>query len=162
MIKKKHLTRRQNKDLINPNQDKEQPKNPADFNTNISEIPEFLRKTDNEQHIEAYIRMRQRHIADGAVFLNLEADDIADQNIELYENKGINIEPPHINENLAQTKEYFVESSNRNQFRKISGFTKIADSQKTKDEAEKKKVANFQKIEKNKNANSRIKRKIMK
>ena len=76
---------------------------------NNFEIPEFLKKADNEQYLQMFINMRQRHIADGAVSINVETDDIADQNFELYDNKGINIEPPIMNENLADNVEYFVE-----------------------------------------------------
>ena len=64
--------------------------------------------------------MRQRHYADGAVSLNLDSDDIADQNLDLYDNKGINIEAPIINENLADNVGYYIEGVNRDQFFKIS------------------------------------------
>lgn len=82
-------------------------------------IPEFLLRSENEQYLQLFIRMRQRHLADGAVSINVEQDDIADQNLELYDNKGINIEPPIINENLASHVDYFIESVNRDQYFKI-------------------------------------------
>jgi hypothetical protein len=84
------------------------------------ELPEFLKKADNEQFLQMFIRMRQRHVADGAVSLNIEPDDIADHNLELYDNKGINIEPPNINENLVDNMEYYIESINRDKYYKIS------------------------------------------
>lgn len=83
------------------------------------EFPEFLRTANNEQYLQMFIRMRQRHNADGAVSLHVDADDIADQNLELYNNKGINIEPPLINENLADNVEYYIESVNRDEYYKI-------------------------------------------
>jgi len=83
------------------------------------EFPEFLKTNANEQYIQLYMKMRKRHYADGAININVDNDDIADQNFELYENKGINIEPPIINENLPDNVEYFVESINRDSFYKI-------------------------------------------
>ena len=85
-----------------------------------SELPEFLRNADNEQVLQMYIRMRQRHFSDGAVSLNVEGDDIGDNNLELYDNRGINIELPHLNEKLAQNVEYYVEAANRDKFYKIN------------------------------------------
>jgi hypothetical protein len=102
----------------------------------IFQIPEFLRKADNEQYLQLFIRMRQRHNADGAVSLNVEADDIADQNLELYDNKGINIEPPHIHESMVKQTEYFIESSNRDKYYKISKETQIIEN-KTREIKEK-------------------------
>lgn len=89
-------------------------------NNNNFEIPEFLRRADNEQFLQMFIRMRQRHLADGAISLNVDNDDIADQNLELYDNRGINIEPPILNENLADSTEYYLESVNRNKYYKIN------------------------------------------
>ena len=97
------------------------------------DFPEFLKVADNEQFYQSYIRIRQRHMADGAVSLNIEEDDIADRNIELYENKGINIEQPHINEHTAKSKEYFMESTTRNKFSKTSkGGSRLNKQNETK------------------------------
>lgn len=115
------------------------------------EIPEFLKKGDNEQNFQSFLRMRQRHIQDGAISINIEADDIADQNIELYENKVINLELPNMNENLAKNKEYYVENTNRNQFHKISKIadeiTKIENKPNQKKKVEKYKTGYHKEIE---------------
>jgi hypothetical protein len=106
-------------------------------------IPDFLLRSENEQYLQLFIRMRQRHLADGAVSINVEQDDIADQNLELYDNKGINIEPPIINENLANHVEYFVESANRDQFFKIPKalVEKETEREKSKQEEKLKKIS---------------------
>lgn len=83
-------------------------------------IPEFLKKIENEQYLQMYLRMRQRHMADGAVSLIVENDDLAEQNLDLYDNKGINLEPISINENMADHIEYYIESINREKFFKVS------------------------------------------
>jgi hypothetical protein len=83
------------------------------------ELPEFLKKAENEQYLLMFMRMRQRHQADGAVSLNLESEDISDQNVDLYDNKGINLDMPILNENLANNVEHFIESIARDQFIKI-------------------------------------------
>lgn len=113
-----NLSRQKNEENFVNNQMQNNPENnsrPIPF-----EVPEFLKKADNEQFLQMFIRMRQRHFADGAVFINVESDDIADQNLELYDNKGINIDPPVINEKNATNIEYYIESSNRDKFYKIS------------------------------------------
>jgi hypothetical protein len=84
------------------------------------ELPDFLRNADNEQVLQMYMRMRQRHFADGAVSINVEPDDLGDNNLELYDNRGINIELPNLNEKLAQQVEYYVEAVNREKFYKIN------------------------------------------
>ena len=106
-----------NKNILSNSDDLIQKQN---FPQQFFDFPEFLKVADNEQYYQSYIRIRNRHMADGAVSLNIEEDDIADQNIELYENKGINIEQPHINEHSAKTKECYMESTTRNKFSKIT------------------------------------------
>jgi hypothetical protein len=104
---------------------------------NDMDIPEFLKKIDNEQYLQMYIRMRQRHLADGAVSLMIENEDLADQNIELYDNKGINLEQVQINENIADHVEYYLESLNRDKFLKISkSFYKSEEETKEKEDTE--------------------------
>lgn len=89
-------------------------------NLNSFSMPEFLKSAENEQYIQTYIRMRQRHSADGAISLNLEEDDMADQNVELYEDKGINLDVPQLNDKLADNVDYYVESVSRDKFFKVS------------------------------------------
>ena len=50
-----------------------------------------------------------RHLADGAVNLNIENDDLANDNYGLYDDKTINLEKPKINENISkENTEYYI------------------------------------------------------
>jgi hypothetical protein len=84
-----------------------------------SHLPEFLRAIDNDQLLQTYQRMRDRNLLDGAVQLNVEPDDIANDNIELYDNKGINLDLPLLNEHLAREKEYYIQSISKDRYYKI-------------------------------------------
>jgi hypothetical protein len=107
-----------------------------------SHLPEFLRSIDNEQLLQTYQRMRDRNFLDGAVQLNVEPDDIANDNLELYDNKGINVEPPLLNENLACEKEYYVQSVSKGKYYRIpkEGVDKLQRKVKKKSEPVKKEL----------------------
>jgi hypothetical protein len=124
--------------------------------TNLQfEIPEFLRSANNDQFLQMFMRMRQRHFTDGAVNINIQKDDIADQNLELYDNKGINIELPILNENLASNVEYYIESVNRDKFYKLPKRTALKLDLDTEKEKQKEKVKE-KKIQRDKNEMKRL------
>ncbi len=79
-------------------------------------IPEFLKMADNQQTLQTFMRMRQRNLQDGAIKLSVEPDDIANDNPDLYENKGINLDQPTLNEKLAKNIEYYIESLKKNKY----------------------------------------------
>lgn len=104
------------------------------------EIPEFLLRPENDHYFQSYMRMRQRNITDGAIILNLESDDIANNRVDLYDNKGINVSMPAMNENLARNVDYFIENINRDKFMKIPKQTVMKMQRIEKIEGEKKKL----------------------
>lgn len=82
----------------------------------FSDLPEFLRRGDNEQAIISFMRMRQRNFSDGAFDFTVESDDIENENIELYENKCINLEAPDVAEDKDKQPKYYIESLSRDKF----------------------------------------------
>lgn len=104
------------------------------------EIPEFLLRPENDHYFQSYMRMRQRNITDGAIVINLESDDIANNRVDLYDNKGINVDLPKMNENLARNVDYFIENLNRDKFLKIPKQTVMKMQRIEKIEGEKKKL----------------------
>lgn len=82
-------------------------------------IPEFLKLSENQHTMQTFIRMRQRNIQDGAIKINIEPDDLANENVDLYENKGINLEMPVLNDKLARNVEYYIQGLNKNKFFKL-------------------------------------------
>jgi len=67
--------------------------------------------------------MRLRNFTDGAVSINLQMDDISN-NIELYDHKGINLEPYTFNEKVVDNHEAYVESLHLQQYFKIQPVKK--------------------------------------
>ena len=87
----------------------------------------------NFESIQLQRRLRMRHMADGAVNLNIENDDLANDNYGLYDDKTINLEKPKINENISkENTEYYIESIHHDQFFKI---TQTEKSEKKKKKA---------------------------
>ena len=111
------------------------------------EIPEFLLRPENDHYFQSYMRMRQRNITDGAIIINLENDDISNNRIDLYDNKGINVTIPVLNENLANNVEYFLENTNRDKFFKIPKQTVLKMQKIEKIEENKKKFKDLAKKE---------------
>lgn len=111
------------------------------------EIPEFLLRPENDHYFQSYMRMRQRNITDGAIIINLENDDISNNRIDLYDNKGINVTIPVLNENLANNVEYFLENTNRDKFFKIPKQTVLKMQKIEKIEENKKKFKELAKKE---------------
>jgi len=105
-----------------------------------AEVPEFLLRPENDHYFQSYMRMRQRNITDGAIMINLESDDVATHRVDLYDNKGINVTLPAINENLARNVDYFIENINRDKFVKIPKQTVFKMQRVEKLENEKKKL----------------------
>jgi len=103
------------------------------------EIPEFLLRPENDHYFQSYMRMRQRNITDGAIIINLENDDLSNNRVDLYDNKGINVTLPALNENLARNVEYFIENINRDKFMKIPKQTVMKMQRIEQIESEKKK-----------------------
>ncbi len=107
------------------------------------DIPEFLLRPENDHYLQNYMRMRQRNLTDGAIIINLEIDDIANNRVDLYDNKGINLILPSFNENAARNIDYFIENINRDKFVKIPKQTVLKMQRIEKLEEEKKKLKNI-------------------
>ena len=85
----------------------------------------------NFESIQLQRRLRMRHMADGAVNLNIENDDLANDNYGLYDDKTINLEKPKINENISkENTEYYIESIHHDQFFKITQTEKSEEEKK--------------------------------
>lgn len=82
-------------------------------------VPEFIRKGENEQAIISYMRMKQRNFTDGALDITVEPEDIENENIELYDNKCINLEPAEVAYDKDIVPKYFIESFSRDKFYKL-------------------------------------------
>jgi hypothetical protein len=80
------------------------------------DIPEFLKRGENEQAIISYMRMRQRNFSDGAMDFPIDPEDLENDNIELYENKCINLAPAEIIEDIDKVPKYYIESLSRDKF----------------------------------------------
>lgn len=103
---------------LNPAQNKQQ--------QNFNPFP-----MQNFESINLQRRLRLRHQADGAVNLNLEPDDLANDNYGLYDDKTINFEKPKINENISkENTEYYIESIHHDQFFKITQAEKREEDKK--------------------------------
>jgi hypothetical protein len=107
---------------------------PENVNQNNNQMPDYLRLAENQHTLQTFMRMRQRNIQDGAIKINIEPDDLANENVDLYENKGINLEPPVLNEKLANNVEYHIQSVNKNRFFKLpkAGVERIEKKEKKK------------------------------
>jgi hypothetical protein len=92
---------------------------PENRNNDLNQLPDYLRMADSQHNLQTFMRMRQRNLQDGAIKINIEPDDIANENVDLYENKGINLEPPVLNEKLANNVEYHIQSVNKDRYFKI-------------------------------------------
>ena len=85
----------------------------------------------NFESIQLQRRLRMRHMADGAVNLNVENDDLANDNYGLYDDKAINLERPKVNENISkENTEYYIESIHHDQFFKITQTEKTEEEKK--------------------------------
>lgn len=104
------------------------------------EIPEFLLRPENDHYFQSYMRMRQRNITDGAIIINLENDDIANNRVDLYDSKAINVSSPSLNENSASNIDYFIENMNRDKFVKIPKQTVMKMIRLEKSEKDKQKL----------------------
>lgn len=82
----------------------------------VTDIPDFIKNLHNEQSLMAYLRMKKRNLTEGAIDFQIENDDLATENIELYDNKCINIEPPKVHEDKDQVPKFYIESLSRNRF----------------------------------------------
>jgi len=140
------------KDLDNSNNNLNLERNNRNSNFNLNaenrnapiasdgfEIPEFLLRPENDHYFQSYMRMRLRNITDGAIVINLESDDIANNRVDLYDNKGINVSLPALNENLARNVDYLIENINRDKFIKIPKQTVMKMQRMEKIEVEKRK-----------------------
>lgn len=86
-------------------------------------LPQFLTNNNtNKQYIENYMNMRRRNNADGSIRLNVESDDIQNENIELYTNKGLNVDIKHYETSsiIPASKHFYVESITNNKFLKFT------------------------------------------
>ena len=97
-------------------------------------LPEVLKRTENPQVKINYHRMRIRNFTDGAVSINLQIDDLANENLELYDHKGINIEPVTINDKIIDHHEAFVESLHLQKYFKIKHVKKLPEQNEKKKE----------------------------
>lgn len=92
----------------------------------IQHLPEFVKKGDNEQSIISFLRMKNRNFTDGALDIDVEMDDIENESLDLYEDKGINL--PNSIENQknstfddsAFVTTHYIESLSRDRFIKLS------------------------------------------
>lgn len=80
------------------------------------DIPDFIKRGENEQAIISFMRMRQRNFSDGAMDFPIDPEDIENDNIELYENKCINLAPAEVIEDLDKAPKYYIESLSRDKF----------------------------------------------
>ncbi len=96
-------------------------------------LPEVLKRSDNPQVKINYHRMRIRNYTDGAVSINLQIDDIANENLELYDHKGINIEPVYFSDKIVDHHEAYVESLH------LQKYFKTKHGKKPPEQSEKKK-----------------------
>jgi hypothetical protein len=107
------------------------------------DIPEFLLRPENDHYFQSYMRLRQRNITDGAIVLNIEQDDIANNRVDLYDNKSINIIKPILSDKNPLNEDYFIESTNRDKFIKIPKHTIMKLQRLEKIEEGKKKIQNI-------------------
>ena len=144
---------KENQEIYN-NQDIENFAGKTDLNKDYNEIdqenlPEILKKSDNPQIKINYHRMRLRNFTDGAVSINLQIDDLANENLELYDHKGINIEPEKFNENIIDSHEAYVESLHLQKYFKINPIIIKNQEIKNKEITKTKKVEKQPILEKN-------------
>ena len=120
---KRRLPPMKKRETINEREeDKKEDENlivPDNRNNDQNQLPDYLRMAESQHTLQTFMRMRQRNLQDGAIKINIEPDDLANENIDLYENKGINLEPPVLNEKLANNVEYYIQSVNKNMYFKI-------------------------------------------
>lgn len=92
----------------------------------IQHLPEFVKKGNNEQSIISFLRMKNRNFTDGALDLNIEMDDLENESLELYEDKGINLpnsienQKNQIIDDSAYETTHYIEALSRNRFIKLA------------------------------------------
>jgi hypothetical protein len=109
----------QNNNMYNSNEIQNFNNNQYNSDGYGNDVPEFLLRPENDHYFQSYIRLRQRNITDGAILLNLEQDDIANNRVDLYDNKSINLIKPILSDKNPLNEDYFIESTNRDKFIKI-------------------------------------------
>ena len=119
-------------EIENFNKKQEEQLQKGDLDVDQENLPEILRKSDNPQMKINYQRMRLRNFTDGAVSINLQIDDLSNENLELYDHKGINIEATVINEKIIDVHEAYIESLHQQKYFKINPVKKPEINEKKK------------------------------
>jgi len=124
--------------------------NQPDELDNVNDIDQFDRSIERGEEMVNYdnidqaflqtkMKIRQRSLADGAIKLNVLLDDMASDNIELYDNKDNNYEFV-LNDDLGDNYQIYVESLKEHKYLAVPsllpktryGHAKISDMERDK------------------------------